>query len=141
MPDRKQLLTDFYKKYAPDQELSEERLKAIDNKYGDNNEAMLKDFYKKYAPNQEVTPERLDAIYKKYQLTTATPPPQPPTGPQRETPQPRNKVAEMLNQPKAVDILKQVVPTSEVTSGTKKPVMQKEQEVQQIEQKKEKKEN
>jgi hypothetical protein len=134
MPDRKQLLTDFYKKYAPDQELSEERLKAIDNKYGDNNEAMLKDFYKKYAPDQEVTPERLDAIYKKYQLTTATPPPQPPTGPQPETSQPRNKVAEMLNQPKAVDKLKQVVPTSEVTSGTKKPIMQKEQEVQQIEQ-------
>jgi hypothetical protein len=53
--------------------------------------------------------------------TTATPPPQAPTGPQRETPQPRNKVAEMLNQPKAVDRLKQVVPTSEVASGTKKP--------------------
>jgi len=47
--------------------------------------------------------------------------PQPPTGPQPETPQPRNKVAEMLNQPKAVDKLKQVVPTSEVASGTKKP--------------------
>ena len=48
-------------------------------------------------------------------------PPQPPTGPQPETPQPRNKVAEMLNQPRAVDRLKQVVPTSEVTSGTKVP--------------------
>jgi hypothetical protein len=74
-------------------------------------------------------------------FTDVAKPTLPPTGPQPETPQPRNKVAEMLNQPKAVDKLKQVVPTSEVTSGTKAPIMQKEQEVQQIEQKKEKKEN
>jgi hypothetical protein len=67
-------------------------------------------------------------------FTDVVKPTPPPTGPQRETPQPRNKVAEMLNQPKAVDKLRQVVPTSEVTSGTKKPVMQKEQEVQQIKQ-------
>jgi hypothetical protein len=54
-------------------------------------------------------------------FTDVVKPTPPPTGPQRETPQPRNKVAEMLNQPKAVDRLKQVVPTSEVTSGTKVP--------------------
>lgn len=68
MPDRKKLLQDFYAKYAPEQELSDERLKAIDSKYGQDNDRLLKDFYAKYAPNEQVTPERLDAIYNKYGL-------------------------------------------------------------------------
>jgi len=68
MPDRKKLLQDFYAKYAPSQELSDERLRAIDAKYGEDNDRLLKDFYAKYAPNEQVTPERLDAIYNKYGL-------------------------------------------------------------------------
>lgn len=68
MPDRKKLLQDFYAKYAPDQELSDERMKAIDAKYGNDNDALLKDFYAKYAPNEQVTPERLEAISNKYGL-------------------------------------------------------------------------
>jgi hypothetical protein len=122
MPDRKKLLQDFYAKYAPDQELSDERLSAIDKKYGNNNEQLLRDFYAKYAPDQEVTPERIDAINKKYQLNT-TPPTEPPiqkTG----TYEPRNKVAEMLNQPTSQDIQREkrgIGTQKEVVSGTKAP--------------------
>lgn len=68
MPNRKKLLQDFYAKYAPDQELTDDRLAAIDKKYGDNDEQLLTDFYAKYAPDQQITPERLDAIYAKYEL-------------------------------------------------------------------------
>lgn len=73
MPGRKQLLEDFYAKYAPDQQLTEERLLAIDKKYGDNDEQLLKDFYAKYAPDEEVTTERIDAIYNKYGLKKKEP--------------------------------------------------------------------
>lgn len=73
MPDRKKLLQDFYAKYAPDQELSDERLKAINTKYGEDNDRLLQDFYTKYAPNEQVTPERLDAIYGKYGLKKKEP--------------------------------------------------------------------
>lgn len=73
MPDRKKLLQDFYAKYAPEQEVSDERLKAIDAKYGQDNDRLLQDFYAKYAPNEQVTPERLDAIYNKYGLKKKEP--------------------------------------------------------------------
>jgi hypothetical protein len=73
MPGRKELLQDFYAKYAPDQELSDERFAAIEEKYGDNDEQLLKDFYAKYAPDQEVSTERLDAIYTKYGLKKKEP--------------------------------------------------------------------
>ena len=62
MPDRKQLLIDFYSKYAPEQELTDERLSAIDKKYGDDNKRLLSDFYAKYAPEQELSEERFQAI-------------------------------------------------------------------------------
>jgi hypothetical protein len=68
MPDRKQLLEDFYAKYAPDQELTVDRLNAINTKYGDDNKKMLSDFYAKYAPNQELSDERFNAIESKYNL-------------------------------------------------------------------------
>jgi hypothetical protein len=68
MPDRKQLLIDFYSKYAPEQELTDERLSAIDKKYGDDNKRLLSDFYAKYAPEQELSEERFQAIENKYGL-------------------------------------------------------------------------
>jgi len=69
MQGRKELLQDFYKKYAPQQEVTEERLEAINNKYGDDDKALLNDFYAKYAPNQELTDDRFNAISKKYKLS------------------------------------------------------------------------
>jgi hypothetical protein len=68
MPDRKQLLQDFYTKYAPDEELTDERLAAIDAKYMGNDRQLLLDFYAKYAPDQELTDERYNAITTKYGL-------------------------------------------------------------------------
>ena len=68
MPDRKELLQDFYAKYAPDQELTDERLNAINTKYGDDNKKLLSDFYAKYAPEQELSDERYFAIENKYNL-------------------------------------------------------------------------
>lgn len=67
-PDKKQLLTDFYAKYAPKTALTEERLAAIENIYGSDNERFLQDLYKKYAPDQEMPGERVDAILSKYGL-------------------------------------------------------------------------
>lgn len=68
MNERKQLILDFYKKYAPDQKLTDERIDAINNKYGDDTRALLSDFYKKYAPNEQFTDERYLAIEEKYGL-------------------------------------------------------------------------
>jgi len=68
MPNRKQLLQDFYAKYAPNEELTDERLAAIDAKYKDNDKQLLLDFYAKYAPDQELTDERYNAITAKYGL-------------------------------------------------------------------------
>jgi len=70
MPSRKELLKDFYSKYSPETQLTEERLTAIDNKYGDDNKALLTDFYSKYAPEVELTDERFEAISKKYSLAS-----------------------------------------------------------------------
>ena len=70
MPSRKELLKDFYSKYSPKTQLTEERLTAIDNKYGDDNKALLTDFYSKYAPEVELTDERFEAISKKYSLAS-----------------------------------------------------------------------
>lgn len=73
MPDRKELLQDFYAKYAPDQELTDERLNAINTKYGDDNKKLLSDFYAKYAPEQELSDERYFAIENKYNLKKKEP--------------------------------------------------------------------
>ena len=62
MPDRKKLLQDFYAKYAPNEQLTDERLAAIDAKYKDNDKQLLLDFYAKYAPEQKLTDERYNAI-------------------------------------------------------------------------------
>jgi hypothetical protein len=68
MPDRKQLLKDFYSKYAPNEQLTEERIAAIDAKYGEDNDRLISDIYSKYAPNEELSEERLDVLYSKYGL-------------------------------------------------------------------------
>jgi GNAT superfamily N-acetyltransferase len=68
MADKLKLLQDFYAKYAPDVELTEDRIKAIDAKYGDNTDQLLKDFYAKYAPDVELNQERVSAINQKYGL-------------------------------------------------------------------------
>lgn len=67
MPGRREFLKAFYAKYAPDQQLSDERLNAIDQKYSDDN-LLIKDLYAKYAPKEEVNDERISAITQKYQL-------------------------------------------------------------------------
>lgn len=67
-PNRKQLLTDFYSKYAPKEVLTDERLAAIDNIYGGNHERLITDLYNKYAPDQDMPGERIDAILNKYGL-------------------------------------------------------------------------
>jgi len=67
MPGRREFLKAFYAKYAPDQQLSDERLNAIDQKYSDDN-LLIKDLYAKYAPKEEVNDERVSAISQKYQL-------------------------------------------------------------------------
>jgi len=142
MPDLKQALKDFVATSNSGKYADEKVLISKFPELKDYDIQALKDFVATSNSGKYKSEDELLSKFPEFNIkTTATPPPQPPTGPQRETPQPRNKVAEMLNQPKAVDKLKQVVPTSEVTSGTKKPIMQKEQEVEQIEQKKEKKEN
>lgn len=69
MPDRGQLLKDFYAKYAPNEELSKERLDAINKKYGNDDKSLLIDFYAKYAPQEELSNERFAAIDKKYGLS------------------------------------------------------------------------
>ena len=68
MEGRKELLQDFYKKYSPNQELTDERLEAINKKYGEDDRALLNDFYAKYAPDQELTDDRYNAITSKYSL-------------------------------------------------------------------------
>ena len=68
MEDQDKLIQDFYAKYAPDQELTPERLQAIKGKYGNDSKKLLQDFYSKYAPDQELTDDRYNAISKKYSL-------------------------------------------------------------------------
>lgn len=53
--NRKQLLRILYSRYAPQQELSEARLIAINRKYGEDNIRLAEDFYNKYLrDNREV---------------------------------------------------------------------------------------
>jgi len=68
MPGRREFLKAFYAKYAPDQQLSEERFNAIDQKYQDD-ATLLKDLYSKYAPKENLSDERIDAIRQKYELS------------------------------------------------------------------------
>jgi len=73
MADKRQLIQDLYSKYSPDTELTEDRIKAIEAKYGDNTESFIKDFYAKYAPAENVPKERIDAIHQKYGLKKKEP--------------------------------------------------------------------
>ena len=73
MPDRKKFLQEFYSKYSPETALTDERLKAIDDKYKDNDDQLIKDLYGKYAADQELGSERLDAIKTKYELKKKDP--------------------------------------------------------------------
>jgi len=68
MPGRRDFLKAFYAKYAPDQQLSEERFNAIDQKYQDD-ATLLKDLYSKYAPKENLSDERINAIQQKYELS------------------------------------------------------------------------
>jgi len=70
-PGRKKLLQDFYAKYAPDQELTDDRYETIDQKYQDDAE-LIKSLYDKYAPKEELSNERISAISTKYELQKKT---------------------------------------------------------------------
>jgi hypothetical protein len=122
MPDLKQALKDFVATSNSGKYADEKVLISKFPELKDYDIQALKDFVATSNSGKYKSEDELLSKFPEFNIkTTATPPPQPPTGPQPETPQPRNKIAEMLNQPKAVDRLKQVVPTSEVTSGTKVP--------------------
>ena len=58
-----ELILQIYGKYAPEEELTDERIALIKESYQGKEREFLNDFYSKYAPEQEVTEERVEKIF------------------------------------------------------------------------------
>ena len=58
-----ELILQIYGKYAPGEELTDERIALIKESYQGKEREFLNDFYSKYAPEQEVTEERVEKIF------------------------------------------------------------------------------
>jgi len=67
------LIKDLYAKYAPDQQLTDDRMSAIEQKYEGDYRALISDFYGKYAPDQQLTDDRMSAIEQKYGIEKKNP--------------------------------------------------------------------
>lgn len=66
----KELLVDFYSKYAPEKVdgLTDEKLQQIDSVYGGDYKTMITDLYAKYAPDQTIDDAKINKISEVYGL-------------------------------------------------------------------------